>query len=348
MEVMEMKRKNVIVGSLVVICMLAVLVGISGWLFRPYDADPCICAIEAFHDLPENSVDVIVYGSSHGWRGVNAVEMYDRYGIGAYNYCANWQNLSTEALFVFDSLRTQKPKVALIETYKINNVFTDEDFCGEIYYTKWIPDFDKKKEYTIRAFGNQWERYFAYYFPFSQFHSSWNELKVDNFINMYDKEEFLGTMGYYYHPDDSPEKTMTVDFGNPAEFAQKDLDDITIELLDEVVEECHKNDVCVIFFSTPWQGQNEYHDAMTAYAEQSGCEYIDFFEIADDVGLDGSMDYMDLGHLNDVGAKKVADYIGEYILQRVELQDMRLTPGNMWENKSDNRTGYKWMKYHGK
>ena len=43
-------------------------------------------AIKTFHELPENSIDVIAYGSSHTWKGLNTMKMYEDYGIGAYNY----------------------------------------------------------------------------------------------------------------------------------------------------------------------------------------------------------------------------------------------------------------------
>ena len=101
----------------ILLCVVLIFVGVLtlGHLTRPLGDDVAIANVENFHKLPENSIDVIVYGSSHAWRNVNVNEMYDKYGIGAYNYAANWQHLDTTWLFVHDSLATQTPKVALIE-----------------------------------------------------------------------------------------------------------------------------------------------------------------------------------------------------------------------------------------
>ena len=121
----------------ILLCVVLIFVGVLalGHLTRPLGDDVAIANVENFHKLPENSIDVIVYGSSHAWRNVNVDEMYDKYGIGAYNYAANWQHLDTTWLFVHDSLATQTPKVALIEGMHINSNEFDTDMDGEIYYT---------------------------------------------------------------------------------------------------------------------------------------------------------------------------------------------------------------------
>lgn len=79
------------------LCLVLIVVGIIGLghITRPTGDDVAIAGINAFHALPENSVDVIVYGSSHAWRNVNVNAMYDNYGIAAYNYGCNWQHLNT-------------------------------------------------------------------------------------------------------------------------------------------------------------------------------------------------------------------------------------------------------------
>ena len=140
----------------ILLCVVLIFVGVLalGHLTRPLGDDVAIANVENFHKLPENSIDVIVYGSSHAWRNVNADEMYDKYGIGAYNYAANWQHLDTTWLFVHDSLATQTPKVALIEGMHINSNEFDTDMDGEIYYTTPIPESKYKRAYLKMCFEN--------------------------------------------------------------------------------------------------------------------------------------------------------------------------------------------------
>ena len=76
--------------------------------------------IDCFHNLPKDSVEVVVYGSSHAFNGINTMLVYNDYGIGSYDYAWKWQRLNTTRMFVEDSLYYQTPKVAVIDTYYIN------------------------------------------------------------------------------------------------------------------------------------------------------------------------------------------------------------------------------------
>lgn len=80
-----------------------------------------------------------------------------------------------------------------------------------------------------------------------------------------------------------------------------------------------------------YRGEYNYADAMTVYAEEHGCDYLNLFEHLDEIGIDGASDFRDTGHLNDSGAAKVADYLGQYIIDHYEVSDMREIKGNQWE-----------------
>lgn len=333
------RRKNIknIIGGGLTICLLICLTKYSEYILRPSGTDQCVAAIDAFHNMPEKSMEVIIYGSSHGWRGVSSVELYEKYGIAAYNYGGNWQCLSTEALFFYDSLRTQSPKVVMIETFRINDVIMDQDLDGEIYYTRNISNFPYKKYYLKQAFEDSMERYLAYYFPISQFHSSWNDLSINNFKKWYTQEDFEGTMGYFYTSSGDDVTPVVIDA--PSTFEQYELCQEAIEILDDIVKTCKEKSIELIFFTTPWAGQNNYSDAMSRYSEVKGCMYIDFFKCIDEVGINVDTDFRDEGHLNNNGAIKIADYLGKYLVERYDFEDMRLVDDNLWEGKLGNKTG---------
>ena len=50
----------------------------------------------------------------------------------------------------------------------------------------------------------------------------------------------------------------------------------------------------------------------------------------DEMEINCKTDFSDSAHLNDSGARKVADYIGNYIVTNYDVTDMRLEKGNMW------------------
>ena len=158
------------------------------FILRPTDTDGCISAIKAFHELPTTSIDVIGYGSSLMWKSLNTKYIYDKYKINAYNYGNNWQNINTTLLFIEDSLRSQSPKLVIIETSRMNKLLIDLDVNGQVYYTKEIKNFDVKKEYLKQVFNKDQKKYIAYYFPIYNLHENWKNINKDSFI-MNDKKQ---------------------------------------------------------------------------------------------------------------------------------------------------------------
>lgn len=104
------------------VLVLGLTIGGLSVLVRPVNTDNAFNAIETFHQQPEQSIDVIGFGSSHMFREFVPMELYTQYGIGAYNYGCNWQRINTTALFIKDALKTQSPDLILIETYQVNLV----------------------------------------------------------------------------------------------------------------------------------------------------------------------------------------------------------------------------------
>lgn len=311
----------------VVVTLAIIVVGIAflGHLVRPVNTDIAIDAIDTFHNMPDNSFEVIGYGSSHMWRGMNPIELYNQYGIGAYNYGCNWQKLNTTLLFLKDSLRTQSPKVVLIETYLVDDYKNDQNVDGEIYYTTAIDEFDGKREYLKQALGNDKERYLAYYMPLCAFHDNWIDISKKSFEAAVNND-FYKTMGFV-----SSEKVTPVVIPEKNTFNQNSLSDESIAILDEIVEICDEANIDIIFYTTPWQGDYNYSKVMEEYVlDKNNCVYIDLYEKIEEIGLDGTTDFSDEGHLNTSGSNKVADYLGEYLVSHYELTDFRDYENNIW------------------
>ena len=324
---MMKRRIKIVLSCMIVICIIAFVIDYVGRICVPEYTGDAFNTIEAFHNLPEDSVEVMVYGSSHAWKGLNCIEMYENYGIGAYNYGCNWQHINTTSLFFEDSLRTQSPKVILVETYLVNDVLSDIDMNGEIYYTRGISHFDAKSEYLEECFGNEYERYLSYYVPFVAFHSNWKNISRWSFANPTDSYDFTKSMGYL-----ASSKVVDVTLPDYRTFEQKELCEKAIKVLDNMVKICRENDIEIIFYTVPYAGEYCYFDAMKEYAEENGCKYINLFEKMDEMGFDSSTDFQDAGHLNDSGARKVAKYLGKYISENYEVTDMRKIENNLWEN----------------
>ena len=86
-----MGKLKILLSCLITICITIAMLSYCGHLLDPDESETAMDAIKAFHMLDENSLEVIVYGSSHAWRGCDSMEMYRKYGLAAYNYGCNWQ-----------------------------------------------------------------------------------------------------------------------------------------------------------------------------------------------------------------------------------------------------------------
>ncbi len=296
-----------VLGCLLTMTLILTLAQLAGRILDPRFAQDGIDVVKAFESLDENSMDVIVYGSSRAWKGCDTRVMYDKYGINAYNYSANWLSINTTFLFLQNSLKSQKPKIALIETGLVNQIEKDVDLDGQIYCTRFMRPSKEKRDFLKTCFGRRIDRYASYYFPIIMFHDNWNQIDYENFIKP-DTARYHETRGFY--PSEGFETFEEPDYEN---FAQFELDYESIDVLDNMVKICRDNDIEVLFFTIPYADEYNYSDAMKNYAMTKNCSYINLFEHMDEMNLDFSADLKDYEHLNEDGAGKVANYLAEII-----------------------------------
>lgn len=319
-----------------------VLLGASqlGYFVRPLDTDGAKLHIDTYHSLPEQTMEVLVFGSSHAFKGVNMTEMYNAFGIGGYNYGTNWQEINTTRLFLEDALMTQTPKVALIEMFKVNDIIINEEVGPQVYYSRYIRNKEALGRYLNQCLGGDPKKYLSYYFPLYRFHDNWSSLKEDSFQPIdtpEDNRRYINNFGYL-----RTRACEEVEIPDPAGFKQKKISAKCIAELDAMVALCHEKGIEVILFTVPFGREYKYGDFLTQYAAENNCVYLDLFREIDAVGLDGKTDFQDAGHLNTSGATKVAHYLGAYISEHYEMTDMRTISGNYWETelkKSDELAG---------
>lgn len=311
-----------IVGFIVMVCFM---IGVLSIVMRPIDSDIRFNTLETFRGMPEDSLDVIGFGSSHMWRGMVPMELYQEYGIGAYNYGCSWQHINTILLFIQDALKTQSPNLILVETFNVNGVLQNVDMNGEIYYTKVLDEDEAKFAYLKQCFGSEVGRYVSYYVPLFQFHENWISLGKNNFYVNADQTDFYTHMGYRYLTG-----VTAVNAVDPTTFNQKALGNAALSVLDTIVSICAERDIDVLFYTAPYSGQYAYSDAMKEYAQKHDCAYLDLFEYLEEMNFDWEVDMADAGHVNYSGALKVSNQLGEYISEHYDLEDMREVENNIW------------------
>ena len=302
------------------------LISKLGYIVRPVSTDEVYSQVETFHSLPPDSIEVMIYGSSHAYRGVSPMELYERYGIGAYNYAWNWQHINTTYLFLKDSLETQTPRVALIECFMAGSVLQDREINAEINYTRFLHNQRAKSEYLKQCFGRDPERYLSFYMPLCAFHENWNTLEEKSFLQIEQEPWLRENMGFLAIDD-----IEEVEIPDCRTFKQNKLNDTAEKDILNIIETCREKGIQVLFFTVPWAGEFNYSEALRTIAQENACNYIDLFESTAEIGLDGKTDFADTGHVNTSGAIKISDYLGQYLTKHYQLTDMRTVEGTIWK-----------------
>ena len=80
---------------------------------------------------------------------------------------------------------------------------------------------------------------------------------------------------------------------------------------------------------------NDFHysAALTKYAKDHACGFVDGYSLKDEMRIDLTTDYKDKYHLNSSGAAKMTRYLGRYLKEHYDLTDMRTVEGSMWEEQ---------------
>ncbi len=299
-----------IMSSVLFLAILAGSIYVCGNILRPVNTDVCKNQIQTFHSLEEDSIDVMAYGSSRCWRGFSSVEFQNEYGVTCYNYGCNWQKINTTWLFLKDSLLTQSPKVAFVETGFLGWIKEDQEVDGEIYYTRELKWTESKKEYLEQCFGSfgeHYDRYLSYFVPFVMDHANWESIKNKNFVKNSSKTDFIKSQGSVNSNTVVP---LTISYNKNQEQA---LPEASKEVLDDIVKICQEEQITLVFYTVPFEGEYHYADFFEQYAKDNNCYYVNLFDHMDDAGINEQTDFSDKDHLNTVGAIKATNYLGEYL-----------------------------------
>ena len=201
---MKLKLKNIF-SLLITLSLLSLsLIGVTH-LLRPVDLDIAVDAVEVFHELPKDSIDVLCLGSSHMWRGLDPLTLYHEHGFSVYNYGCVAQKINTTLLFLQDAFRMQSPRVIIIDAFYANRLNDNKTFNSELYSTKHISFSKNKLAYLHSIFGWDIEAYFAYLFPLASFHSNWETLfSVEDKTGIVPYRDLHETLGFAYSVSVTP------------------------------------------------------------------------------------------------------------------------------------------------
>ena len=299
-------------------------------LFRSKDTHYPVSSV---YDLPKNSVDVLLLGSSHMFASISPMDLWNDYGITSFN--ASLGNLSIPSAYfeLRELLKVQKPKMLVLETYFIyfSEMVVKNDWARYHYIVDNLR-FSSGLHEAIQTLFPEDRDKTEYYLNFFNYHNRWKTLSETDF-NPYLLKDNIHNRGadavcYYGHRYiETPSIIPRSETEMPPE--------LPLEYLYKIIELCKEKDISLVFMAQPCdigsdiQKMINYVDIIS---EEEDIPYINFFYLLDETGFDFAKDMANAGHINYFGAQKLTAYLGEYLQTNYQLEDHRGDPdvADLW------------------
>lgn len=279
-----------------------------------------IYGVTKLYELEDNSIDVLVLGSSHAFEDINTGTLWDEHGIAAYILAGSYQQLWYTYYYLNEALKTQKPRLIVLEAY-MTTFEGDYYSVGTVvntYGLRWSKD--KLDAIRVSTPRDEWGEYILGYI---QYHTRYTDLSRADFLKNQGNPLYENWKGYgcnmrtasYDNPD-----VENVGKRNP-------LSSKSEVYYRKILELARDKEIPLLIVISPYAGITENAQAVFNMASDIAAEYdvefIDYNLRYREMGIDYSTDAADADHLNYRGSQKYTHALGAYIADNYDIPDRR-------------------------
>ena len=271
--------------------------------------------ITSFYNEKKNSLDIIFFGSSHGYCTYSPDIINEEMGYNSYILGTPLQPSYITYYLMVESLKYQKPKYWVLE---IKSFAILDDYAKESTNRSAIDKmrFSANKIEAINASIENKSDRFSYYFNIIKYHSRYNEITkkeiADAMLNRGLKNKGFTAL--------KPDNNVLIENGDKAN--TKETHDLTIKnqkYLNKIINLAKDNNIQLIFVKSPNTLRNDdqlYYNKVFEIAKENNIAYIDYNKLFDELELTYG-DFYDSGHVAESGAIKVTKHFIKD-LQKIE------------------------------
>lgn len=272
-----------------------------------------------FYAQPENSIDVIIMGSSLNAGAINTYCLGAETGTSVFNLSVSAQTTPVREYYLKEVLKTQKPKLIIMETYRY--IAQPEMSVEEINYSAagMRPSINKFQFlWNVPICEDGGER-MELFVPLFAYHNRWAELTEEDWKGQ-------GQVRYKYKRGDTSDHAAVVP-QQPCMKPVKEIGSISEaqkEYLERIIQLAEENHIKLLFFNPPNAGTNEgnykVYNALYEYLDSQGIDWLDCnYEREMMDKIDTSVDFVDSYHVNMSGGYKTTEFLADYINSHYEL-----------------------------
>ncbi len=314
---------------------------------------------KSFHNLPQNSMDVLVLGSSHAQYSFSPAYFYQDSGLYSYVLGSPCQPLSISYNMLKEGLKTQSPSVVILEVFTSMPLKAGCD--GIVCYIEAGFQMRGEEKYNTLKYLPE-DKQEVYLNPFLTSHNNWknDDVTLESII-----ESSKNNIEELIHGEKQSVDKVSSDFGfvknypeYPVEnswYATKlhNYEDVELikedkEALDNIYELCEVNNIQLILYKTPIDSLDDtnlsYLKKVWEWAESNNISYIDFIEKSEEIDFQLCIQ-SDSYHSYINGASLITKELSDYIVNNF---DVKHTINEDIEKKlihSSNKLTLEYLKY---
>lgn len=279
--------------------------------------------LDCFYELENNTVDVLVLGSSHAYQGFNTAVLWDEYGYPAFNLCGPAQPIWNTYYYLEEALKTQTPKAIILDTYMLYISSEYDESENAIKNTDGLK-WSQTKIDAINASFNTEESGNQYFFSWLQYHSRYSDLSQNDFyLHMGNKAMYKNHKGFYCYFQTA--KVNNTDHTTLEECSTLPEKGETYYRM--IIELAQSKNISILITAIPFNADSfniKYINEAARIAKEYGVPFYNFLrESKEQLALDYDADFADNQHLNHLGNTKLTKFFGEILKNEYHLTDKR-------------------------
>ncbi len=244
----------------------------------------------------ENTIDTLFVGDSETYSAITPMQIWKEKGYTSYVCGSSLQTLDYTFTLIKRVFKNQSPKLVVLETDAIYREISD-DAAG------------------LTEISNL--------FSVFRYHDRWKKLTANDLKTGAEYTWTEDNKGYVY--SNTVQGCENSNYMLPTDTAEK-IPSLNMIYIKAIKNFCEANGARLVFLSipSPVNWSYERHNGIIRMAEDLSCEYIDMNLLNDKIQIDWQQDTRDKGdHLNYFGAKKVTQYLADYLEQTGLFEDHR-------------------------
>ena len=289
-----------------------------------------ITPIDHFYDLPKDTVDVLLLGSSHMGMNVDPSLLWDLRGIAAYNCWGSMQQPWNTYYYLKECLKYQTPKLVVMDVYGVT-------FSGD------FPGYDNLVKATqgLRLSGDKIENILvsapeeyrsALLLGLPSYHYRYSEITGEDFHNFFwDKDTKIQSI------DVSGAPVQSFDIPDVSGIkCSEPLAEKCETYFRKTLELCEEAEIPILLVASPYyihEQEQRRFNRVGEIAEEYGVPFLNFNLNYRELGIDPNVDYCDLAHMTQGGIEKYTAYLADYMSSHYSLPDRRLDKSHVWNQQ---------------